>query len=383
MRWFANFWLLLVVCLCGCQWTKKISNDSPSVIRGTSQGIPNKLAIPGQIPATRLAALEEPSAFIPPPPELDIDEPPRPSLASRPDPFKPSEPMPTKNITEPPTSVAINTNPQGTQSHAQSNNQLHAQPNTQPSLQPHAQPVAHVESENPHSAFKRLVRQSQESLKKIDGFECLLKRREVINDSKQPEELIQFRFRKAPLAVHFKWIGQEANGRELVYAKGLFSDRAHILTAKGDGFVLMPAKKRFDFALDDSNIKSKSRYDLREGGIMKSIDQLGRVLQEIERDPKGNRERVRYLGKVKRPECSALLEGVDEYIPPKWEPLLPKGGRRQTFFDCQPDSPSFGLPVVIVAQDHLGREVEYYHFDRLKLTRFTDADFDPDRLFKK
>ncbi|MCX7666764.1 MAG: hypothetical protein N2112_14610 [Gemmataceae bacterium] len=67
MRWFANFWFLWVVCLCGCQWTKKISNDSPTVIRGTSQGIPNKLAIPGQIPATRLAALDEPSAFIPPP----------------------------------------------------------------------------------------------------------------------------------------------------------------------------------------------------------------------------------------------------------------------------------------------------------------------------
>ncbi len=348
MRLFASFWLVVAICVSGCKWTRSSSTDSPSVIRGTSQGIPKKLAIPGQIPATRLSMLDEPSAFIPPPPDLELDEPKR-DVATTPEPFKPAEPVSTKPETP---------------------------------VKPVSATVP-AEVTNPVAEFKRLVQRSQEAVKNLDGFEAILKRREVVDGNKLPEELLQFRFRKAPLSVHFKWIGTEGNGRELVYATGKFNDRVHILTAKGDGFVLMPAKKRLDFAIDDSNIKSKSRYDLKEGGMLKSIDQLGRVLQEVERDPKSNADRIRYLGKAKRPEYAGALEGIDEYIPPKWEPLLPKGGRRQSFFDSNPDSPTYGLPLVIVAQDHMGREVEYYHFDKLKLTRFTDADFDPDRLFKK
>jgi hypothetical protein len=132
----------------------------------------------------------------------------------------------------------------------------------------------------------------------------------------------------------------------------------------------------------DKDVTSKSRFDIRDSGMHMSIEWFGKVVAIMDRDP-AQANRMKYLGVVKRRERESGLEAVDEQIPPGWEPLLPKGGQRTTHFDPDPASPSFGLPILLVTHDHTGREVEYYWFDQLKPSRFTHADFDPDRLWKR
>ena len=84
-----------------------------------------------------------------------------------------------------------------------------------------------------------------------------------------------------------------------------------------------------------------------------------------------------------RPEYPCPLTVVEVTIPPRGEPQMPKGGTRQVFFDPRPDSPSYRMPVLVVARETGGREVEYYLFDRIRTPAgLTDADFDPARLGK-
>jgi hypothetical protein len=197
-----------------------------------------------------------------------------------------------------------------------------------------------------------------------------------------PEEVLLYKFRRSPFSLHIKWIGLEAKGRELIYVADNNDGKVQILTGKGEG-LLVPSGKRVTRLPSDNDVRSKSRYDIREGGLGMSIDWFGRVLAAMEKDP-AQANRLRYMGlKPRHPEREAGLEAVEEMIPPNWEPLLPKGGRRTTYFDPDPASPSFGLPILIVTIGDNGREVEYYWFDQLKPAQLTDADFDADRLWKK
>jgi hypothetical protein len=102
----------------------------------------------------------------------------------------------------------------------------------------------------------------------------------------------------------------------------------------------------------------------------------------MENDP-AQANRMRYLGRKPVRERESGLEVVEETIPPDWEPLMPKGGKRTTHFDPDPSSPSYGLPILIVTVGDTGRQVEYYWFDQLRPIQPTDADFDPDRLWRK
>ena len=95
-------------------------------------------------------------------------------------------------------------------------------------------------------------------------------------------------------------------------------------------------------------------------------------------------ETLKYLGPTPRPEYPYPLEGVSQTIRPGDEKHSPSGGTRLWFFDPKPESPSYGLPVLVVATDPKGKELEYYCFDRFRLPAgLTDADFDPARLGKK
>jgi hypothetical protein len=163
---------------------------------------------------------------------------------------------------------------------------------------------------------------------------------------------------------------------------GKFDNKVQILTGKGEGLIV-PSGMRVARLPGDKDVRSKSRHDIREPGMGMAVEWFGKVAALMEKDPT-QAKRMKYLGVVKgRPERAGGLEGVEETIPPGWEPLLPKGGKRTTYFDPDPASPSFGLPVLISAFNEGGREVEYYSFDQLRPTTPTDADFDPDRLWKK
>jgi hypothetical protein len=196
-----------------------------------------------------------------------------------------------------------------------------------------------------------------------------------------PEEVLQYKFRRSPHSLHIKWIGKEAQGRELVYVHGSPESKVHILTGREPEF-FRPSGIRVSRSPTDKDVTSKSRFDIRHSGMGLSLEWFGRVVAVMEQDP-DQAHRMKYLGPKPRREREIGLEAVEEIIPPNWEPLLPKGGRRTTYFDADPDAASFGLPVLIVTTAENGREVEYYWFDQLRPIRPVDADFDPDRLWKR
>jgi len=91
-----------------------------------------------------------------------------------------------------------------------------------------------------------------------------------------------------------------------------------------------------------------------------------------------------FLGSVDRKEYPYPLIGVSLKLRPGDEATMPNGGMRQWFFDPKTDSGSFGWPVLIVATEPGGKEVEYYLFEKVKpQVRLTDADFAPERLGRK
>ena len=134
-----------------------------------------------------------------------------------------------------------------------------------------------------------------------------------------------------------------------------------------------------DFGL----VKSKMRYSIREAGHGTPIARVGSWVAKAEsgKIPAAN---LTYLGEVNRKEFAHPVLGVQLKLRPNDDPLMPNGGMRQWFFDPKPDSPSYTFPVLIVATEPNGKEVEYYLFRKMNFqVKYTDADFDPSRLGKK
>jgi hypothetical protein len=312
--------------------------------------------------STRDAALADPSTMIPPPPSMD-------DLV----PAIPPAPPKERLVSNPPVDGGVIT-----ASGIVSPNAVAMGPKRGVLAAAAVEPVA----ESNIDALRRLAKRSAEMYAAMDGFACRLTRREMVGKQSMPQEELQYVFRREPYSVHIKWVGLEAQGRELIYVGNKPDAKVNILTGKNEGLII-PAGKRFTFAPTDSSVRSKSRYDIRSGGMYTSIEWFGKVVAIMEKDS-GQVKRMKFQGVVKgRPERPSGLEGVEETLPPGWEPLLPKGGKRVTYFDPDPASPSFGLPILVTAFNETGREVEYYFFDRLKPTKPTDADFDPDRLWKR
>jgi hypothetical protein len=208
----------------------------------------------------------------------------------------------------------------------------------------------------------------------IDSYTARLRRREQVGGKDMPEELILAQFRKQPFSVHFKWIGTEGQGREVIYVKGRHDDKLYTLLAPTDPHLF---SKVMALPLDSPLIRSRSRYPITDAGIGSLIDRFGNMLATAEK--LGPEAPVKYLGAVKRPEYTEPLDGVEQTIPPRAEPLLPGGGRRWWFFD-----PQNGLPVLVITHDAAGQQVEFYCYDRLMYpVRLDDADFDPTRLGKE
>jgi hypothetical protein len=116
------------------------------------------------------------------------------------------------------------------------------------------------------------------------GFECRLTRREMVNNRPMPQEELQYRFRRDPYSVHIKWVGLEGQGRELIYVTGKYDNKVQILTGKTEGLVI-PAGMRVARLPTDKDVRSKSRYDIREGGMGMAIVWFGKVLSVMENDP--------------------------------------------------------------------------------------------------
>src|ERR1019366_5295266 len=82
----------------------------------------------------------------------------------------------------------------------------------------------------------------------MDSYIFRLKRREVVNGRKQPEELVKVHLRREPYSVHLVWLGKEGKGREAIYVKGKYKNEMQLLLAAGDIFPFSPGGMRYNIA---------------------------------------------------------------------------------------------------------------------------------------
>lgn len=225
-------------------------------------------------------------------------------------------------------------------------------------------------------ALRILHQRAAKSVADLDSYIFRMRRREVVEGRKNPEEVIRVAVRREPYSVHLKWLGPEAKGRETVYVKGKFNDEMQILLAAGDILPLSPAGIRWSIAPNDARARARSRYPITGTGLASLVERFGAIVSAMEKGDSRDAA-MKYLGPVNRPEFDAKVEGVQQTLAPKSDPNMPKGGHRWWFFDA-----ASGLPVLIIAHDPDG-EVEYYCHDHIQATRFTDDDFNPDKLWKK
>jgi hypothetical protein len=226
----------------------------------------------------------------------------------------------------------------------------------------------------PHTA-RQLLQQAASRCATLDSYIVRLTRREQLKGKAGPEEIIALSFRKNPFSVHFKWLGDTAKGREVVYVKGRFDNKIHTKVAAGDA-LLMPAGSRLSLSPDNPLVRSASRHPITDAGICHCVESLNALLDAQER---GDRRQgtLTAITPQRRPEYPQPIEALERLIPPNVEPELPRGGRRLIYFD-----PDWQLPLLVATYDDKGQEVEYYRYDRLMTpANLDDDDFNPDKLW--
>ncbi len=231
--------------------------------------------------------------------------------------------------------------------------------------------------------LKALVETTNTAWKAVDTFEATITRRELNPNGDLNSEVLIFQFRREPMSVFTRTVGENGKGREIVYFPAKHGDRMYVMLGEGDnrlakaGFIAPPMSP------DDPRVKAKARYSIREAGFGRIITVLSTTVAKLEagRIPP---DQVVFDGEVKRPEYAYPLVGVTHKLRPGDDPLLPTGGTRLHFFDMKKGSPGYGLPVLVVTTDSAGKEVEYYLNEKITSPAgLTDADFDPARLKKK
>ncbi len=246
-------------------------------------------------------------------------------------------------------------------------------PSTQTELPQPAQPTPPPETP-PHTA-RQLLQQASVRCSSLDSYISRLTRREYHKGKAQPEEIVLFKFRKNPFSVHFKWLGDTAKGREVVYVKGRYDNKIHTKLAAGDA-PLLPAGARVAIAPDSLLARSASRHPITDAGICHCVESLLAQLDAVESGDK-RRGTLTAVAPQRRPEYPQPVEALERIIPPGVEPVLPNGGRRMIYFD-----PDWQLPLLVATYDDKGREVEYYRYDRLQApVSLDDDDFNPDKLW--
>jgi hypothetical protein len=238
-----------------------------------------------------------------------------------------------------------------------------------------ATPPQTTPSQTPPHTARQLLQQATARCAALDSYIARLTRREFHKDKAQPEEIMLFKFRRNPWSVHFKWLGETARGREVIYVKGQYDNKIHTKLAAGDA-PLMPAGARIAVAPDSFLARSASRHPITDAGICHCVESLTALLDRQESGDKREGTLVA-VAPQKLPEYPKPVETLERIIPPNVEPELPRGGRRLICFD-----PDWQLPLLVITYDDKGREVEYYRYDRLQTpVNLDDDDFNPDKLW--
>jgi hypothetical protein len=242
-------------------------------------------------------------------------------------------------------------------------------PDTPPPPAPPPAPSVETSSTDGAANIRRLLKQAEGECATLHSYICRMTRRETVNGSPKPEEMMLFKFRKQPFSIHFKWIGNESKGREVVYVKGRYEDKLHVLMSPGGTSMAL--------APDSFLIRRSSRHPVTEAGVCSIVEKFAAAVAAADKGAHA----LRYLGTTKRPDFDegTTLEGVEEDLTSAADPNLPRGGRRQLYFNT-----ANHLPALVVTKDERGQEVEYYRFDRFQArVKLDDDDFNPAKLFGK
>jgi hypothetical protein len=230
---------------------------------------------------------------------------------------------------------------------------------------------------------KELLTTAADAWKAIDTYEATLTRRELNPKGQVNSEVLIFQYRREPMSVYTRNIAGGGKGRETVYYPVKHGDKMYVMLGEGDsklakaGFIAPPISP------DDSRVKEKARYSIRDSGFSRKINELNALVAKIEAG-KASADSLVYQGGMKRDEYEHPLVGLTHVLRPGDDPLMPTGGSRHYFFDMKKESQSYGLPVLVIATDPKGNEAEYYLFEKFKSpANLTDADFHPDRFKKK
>jgi hypothetical protein len=228
----------------------------------------------------------------------------------------------------------------------------------------------------------RILELHRKALKKYEGihdYTVRFRRREFANGKRQPEDLMELKFKK-PFMVHFKFLTDSSSeGREILFVKTGGNDKMHVKLGKGD---LVPGMLVQEDPLSE-RATANSRRTIHDAGIGNLIDRFGRIVADQESGGQ-TYGTLKYGGQKNRPESIVPMEYVVQQLPPGAEKLLPKGGIRHWYFNADPKAQEFELPVLIITWDESNREVEYYCYDRLQINlNMKAAEFDPLVAFKK
>jgi len=245
-----------------------------------------------------------------------------------------------------------------------------------PPLVPPPEKMPVPTSTNPQT-IDELHQAAIESFAKVHSYCARLRRRETRDGKPKPEELVLFKERKDPFSVHFKWIGPEATGREVLYVRGKYGDKLNLVTAAGD-VPFTAGGKRISMARDSMFVKAANpNHDITHAGLAHNLRDLSTLYAAAKSPQSGVTAKL--LGPVQRPECKDPLIGVEIILPPGRDLDLPRGGKRMVYY-C----PTTHLPVLYQSYDELGRDFNFNFYDRLQLDlKLDDADFDPDTLWGK
>jgi hypothetical protein len=214
-------------------------------------------------------------------------------------------------------------------------------------------------------AIRTLVDAAEKRFADVSDGETKLTKRETVGGKKQPTEEIRFLFRKEPFSVRLTVTGEHGRGREVLFVKGQNAGKLVIVTGEGDNR-LLGAGKKIELDPDSPLATGRTRGKIEDSGLGRPIRVLAKFLDEAE---KGTRpaDTVRALGAVKRTEFANAVEGVEVALRPSDDPLLPKGGKRLYYFDADPKSESYRLPVLVITYEPNDTEVEYYCFTDIRV----------------
>lgn len=231
--------------------------------------------------------------------------------------------------------------------------------------------------------LKALVATAGAAWKAVDTLEATITRREVNPQGTATSEVVLFQFRREPMSVFTRTTSESGKGREVVFNPAKHGDNLYIMVGQGDHKLLKAGTVLPGVSPDDSRVKEKARYSIRDTGLGKNVTRIADAVAKVEVG-KLPADALTYLGAVKRDEYPYPLAGVTLALRPGDDPLFPNGGKRTYYFDTKEKSPSFGLSVLTFATDAKGNEAEYYLFEKVKSPAdLTDAHFDPKRLGKK